>query len=432
MKWPGGFIVFVFLFSAAALAQEPTPLTLDESIRIALNRSLDLHSAILDVTASQFRTKAAFTDFLPRWTGQYRYDRLNRPTAVATTGGISAVASRDNYDFNTTVTQPLFAGGSILSNYRLERYGVDISRMGVEVVKRDLVLRVREGYFNILNAQKLRDIAEQNVKLFEAQLQVTRAFFEVGIVARNDVLQGEVRLAQARQDLVRAENGVALAKASFNNLLRRDIDAPVNVVDILQYQPFPLVFEETVEEALRQRPEIRSAELSISQAREAVKIARSGYFPALSLSGNYDRLSDDPTLSGDASERWNIRALATFTIWEWGRTAYNVGESRVRVNQAEDSRIQLVESIVLEVKQTYLNMLQAEKNIGVAEKAIEQAEENLRMNEERYRYQVATATDLLNAVTFLTQARVNYYTALSDFNIAKSRLERAMGRMPPV
>ncbi len=48
---------------------------------------------------------------------------------------------------------------------------------------------------------KLRDVAEQQVKQFEAQLEVTKAFFEVGIVPKNDVLQGEVRLAQARQDL---------------------------------------------------------------------------------------------------------------------------------------------------------------------------------------------------------------------------------------
>ena len=88
-----------------------------------------------------------------------------------------------------------------------------------------------------------------------------------------------------------------------------------------------------------------------------------------------------------------------------------------------------MDSIALEVKQNYLNMLTAEKNINVAAKSIEQAEENLRMSEERYKYQVATATDVLDAVTLLAQARTNYFSALADFNIAKAQLERAMGRM---
>jgi outer membrane protein TolC len=101
------------------------------------------------------------------------------------------------------------------------------------------------------------------------------------------------------------------------------------------------------------------------------------------------------------------------------------------VTQAADAKTQLRENIVLEVKDDYLFMQVSEKNIDTASKAIEQAEENLRLNEERYKYQVATAFDVLNAVTLLAQARVNYYGALSDFNVAKANLERAMGRMYP-
>ena len=123
-----------------------------------------------------------------------------------------------------------------------------------------------------------------------------------------------------------------------------------------------------------------------------------------------------------------VEALATFTLWNWGNTAFKVGENKVKVTQAEDSKNQTIDSITLEVKNDYLNMQVAEKNINTAEKSIEQAEENLRMNEERYKYQVATQTDVVNAVTLLAQARVNYYGALSDFNVAKAQLERAMGR----
>jgi len=63
----------------------------------------------------------------------------------------------------------------------------------------------------------------------------------------------------------------------------------------------------------------------------------------------------------------------------------------------------------------------------VAETAVSQAEENFRINEERYKEQVATSTDVLNALTLLTQARTNYYSVLSDYNIAKARLRRAIG-----
>jgi outer membrane protein TolC len=279
---------------------------------------------------------------------------------------------------------------------------------------------------------KQRDVAEQQVKLTEAQLEVTKAFFEVGIQPKNDVLLAEVQLANARQELVRRENDVIRAKSSFNTLLRREIDEPLDLVDILMYQPFPLRFEDCVQEAHRERPELRNAEFSIMQEKERVKIARSGYFPTVDLTGSYSRSSEEAHLYGDIrTERWSFQTLASITFWEWGRTGYQIGESKVRVNQAEIARVKLIEGITLEVKNAYIDLQVAERNIRVAEKATEQAEENLRMNEERYKYQVATQTEVLNAVTLLAQARRDYYDALSGFNIAKARLEQTMGRMYP-
>lgn len=434
-RWFVGFVFFAIVSTSIGWAQEAQkPLTLEESIKIAMERSLTLHSAAVGVIGSEFRRKEAITNFLALWTGQYTYTRWSFPAFIGNIGsGIRTfTGSPDVYNFNTTVSQPLFTGGLNLANYRAAKIGVDLSKETVETTKRDLVLQVRAGYFIILRAEKFLAVAEQQVKQFEAQLEVTKAFFDVGIVPKNDVLQAEVQLANARQGLVKAENDLATAKASFNTLLRREINAPLEVVDILAYKAFPLSYEQSVEEALRLRPEIRAAQLSIDQAKENVKIARSGFFPIISLTGNYSRTSDDYTTFGDLrSERWNIQALATFTLWNWGNTAFKVGENKVKVTQAEDSKTKLIESVTLEVKDDYLNMLVAEKNLGVAEKAIEQAEENLRMNEERYKYQVSTQTDVLIAVTLLAQARVNYYGALSDFNVAKAQLERAMGRMYP-
>ena len=436
MKCLVGFVVWAIISAGIVSGQEAQkPLTLEESIKIAMERSLALHSAVVGVVGSEFRRKEAITNFLPWWTGQYSWTLNSTPVTVgvvqASTPGVGVPTSKDIYNFGTTVYQPLFTGGFNLATYRSAKIGVDLSKETVETTKRDIVLQVRGGYFNILKAEKFLDVAEQAVKQFEAQLEVTKAFFDVGIVPKNDVLQAEVRLANARQALVKTANDLATAKASFNILLRREVNTPFEVVDILAYKAFPLSFEQSLDEALRLRPEIKAAQLNIDQAKENVKIARSGFFPTINLTANYSRFSDELDLGGNFSWRGTVQALATFTLWNWGNTAFKVGESKVMVTQAEDSKNQLIDSITLEVKNDYLNLLTAEKNINTAEKSIEQAEENLRMNEERYKYQVATQTDVLDAVVLLAQARVNYYGALSDFNIAKAQLERAMGKMYP-
>jgi outer membrane protein len=404
-----------------------------------MERSLTLHSAVVGIEGSKFRRKEAITNFLPWWTGQYAWTRYNQPVTIgvipAAIPGIggTGLEDRDIFNFSTTLNQPLFTGGKILANYRSAKLGVDLSKESLEQAKLDLVLQVRVGYFTILRSEKFLLVAQQQAEQFEAQLEVTKAFFDVGIVPKNDVLQAEVNLANARQSLVKAANDLATAKASFNILLRREINTSFEVVDILGYKAFPLSYEQSLEEAFRLRPEIKTAQLNIDQAKEGVKIARADFFPTVSLAGNYTRFSDDIDVSGGAkfSDRWTIQALATFTLWNWGNTAFKVGESKVKVAQAEDLKNQLIDSITLGVKDDYLNMQVAEKNIKVAETSIEQAEENLRMTEERYKYQVATQTDVITAVTLLTQAKTNYYGALSDFNVAKAQVERDMGRMYP-
>ena len=444
-----GFVLFTLLLAGSSWSQgSVTPLTLEESIRIAMERSLSLHSAKEGVMGSEFNRKAARADFLPKWTGQYGYTRFSDPitigsttTAAAQTSAASTAATtpvvipsttRDVYNFATALNQVLYSGGAISANYRLQKLGLDISRTNVESVKQDIVLQVKEGYFNILRTEKFLDVAKQAVKQFEGQLQVSQAFFEVGLIPKNDVLQAEVRLANAVQGQAKAENDVALAKSSFNSLLRMEVNTPLEVVDILDYKPFPLTFEQSLDEAIQQRTELKVAGLSVDQAKENVKITRAGLFPTVNLSGNYLKNSNEFYLNGDLnSDKWNINALATITLWEWGKTYYQVGASKVKVTQAEDARSQLKDNVTLEVKSDYLNMLVSEKNINTAVKAIEQAEENLRLNEERYKYQVATAFDVLDAVTLLAQTRVNYYGALSDFNIAKAMLERSMGRTVP-
>ena len=438
---PIGFVALFILCGNWALAQEPQePLTLEGSIKIAVGRSLTIHSAMEGVVGSEYKHKETITNFLPTWTGQYTMARYNAPAFVGpipivlpvTIPGLSPFTSRDVYGLSTSVNQPIFTGGLNLANYRSAKLGVDLSKASVETARRDLVLQVRVGYFAILRAEKYLNVAEQQVKQFEAQHEVTKAFFDAEKVSMNDVLQAEVSLADAKQSMAKAANDVATAKASFNILLRREITTPFEVVDILAYKAFPLSYEQSLEEALRQRPEIKAAQINIDQAKENVRVARSGFFPTISLAGNYSRSSDSWTLRRDIQvEIWGIQASATFTLWNWGNTAFKVGESKVKVTQAEDSKNQLIDSITLEVREAYLNMLLAEKNIRTAETAIEQAEENLRMFEERYKYQVATQTDVIIAVTFLTQARTNYYSALSDFNIAKAQLERAIGRMYP-
>jgi outer membrane protein TolC len=205
-------------------------------------------------------------------------------------------------------------------------------------------------------------------------------------------------------------------------------------VDILSYQPMKQSLEECLSIAQQNRPELKISELKAQQAGKLVWVARSDFFPSLSVVGNYTRFGDEPSVSGSPyqdMESWYVMGVPSWNFWEWGKTKFRVDASRARENQAISSAKELNDQITLEIKNAFLFLQEAENQITVSEKVIEQAEENFRISEERYKERVSTSTEVLDAQTLLTRAKSQYANALGDYNINYARLQRAMGTIWP-
>ncbi|MCK9362529.1 MAG: TolC family protein [Syntrophales bacterium] len=441
------YIVFVALTSGIADAADAGFMTLPESVDIAIKQSLRVNSAKEGVLGAEAVQREAFTGFLPKFSTSYSYTRLNEepsflfPGLSFTLPGVPpvpvnmpaqrlATGTKNNYNWNVEVRQPLYAGGGIAAGYEASQAGAEIARLTEQQTILDVVYEVRIAYFNILKAQRVMEVAIQALKRLTAHRDAAGAFYETGIIPRNDLLRAEVELAAGRQSLLRAENGVELAKARFNTLLRRDINSSATIEDSLTEFVAVEPLDACIAAALTRRPEIQAYQLRWNQAKILVKQAKSEYYPNLSLLGNYARYGDTPGVAGSDyrdQENWYVMAVANWNFWEWGKTKDRIDAGKSRENQAADLLAGLREQIALEVKSSYLLFGEAQKQLPVAKKAIEQAEENFRINTERYSEQVGTATDVIDAQTILTAAMSDYQNYLGDLNMAKARLDRAMG-----
>ena len=160
-------------------------------------------------------------------------------------------------------------------------------------------------------------------------------------------------------------------------------------------------------------------------------MTKKDYYPSVNLQANYYKMGDSPGLNGGEGileqDEWDVMATASWTFWEWGKTRYGVHEKMRRLEQARLARTEREDFVRHEVKRAYLRTKDSESAILTVEQAVEQAKENLRINEERYKEQVSTATERLDAQVLLTRTQNNYYNALSAFNISKAALDRAMG-----
>ncbi|MBW2096461.1 MAG: TolC family protein [Deltaproteobacteria bacterium] len=435
----GMVMVFFFCFMGVplpGLAEEKGVYTLEKSIEEAFSNNWSLKAKAEKITQAEQVKKQARAEFFPKLSTSYGYTRLSEtPTTQFSLPPLVppteiAVGAKDNYQWKGTITQPLFTGFALRSSYDLAKLGIDQSLLEVALEKMDLALRVKEAYFGILKADKALDVAQKAVAALESHVKMAQNFYDVGMIPVNELLKAEVELSNSRHDLVRAQSASRLARASFNTVLSRPIEAPVEVEDILVYKGVGCALQEYLPKALKNRPEIKAIDLAIAQADQQIRLTKSKNYPEIAFTYDYIKEGDDMGVSGDAyhdANRWEAGVGLTWTFWEWGKTHYAVKEKQSLKKQLLHEKKALEDRILLEVKNALLDLEVARKDIPTTKKAVEQAEENLRVSEERYKVQATTSTEVLDAQTLLTQARSNYYDALYNHNLAKARLKRAIG-----
>jgi len=425
------FFLSICLCPNGGLAQENKIYTLERSITEAFTNNWALKAKSEKIDQAVYVKNKARAGFLPKLSTTYGYTRLSEARTFRSAQFASgAISSQDNYQWKATVTQPVFTGFALISSFRLAQLGIDQSEMELELDRLDLALKVKEAYFNILKADKALEVAKKAVESLESHVKVAQNFYKVGMIPINDLLKAEVELANAQHDLVKAQNASRLSRCSFNTVLSRAIDLPVEAEDVLGYIVERGEFREYLEKGLANRPEMKLLDVNIHQTDQQIGLAKSGNYPEVVFTYDYVKEGDDPDVSGSPyhdANRWEAMAALTWTFWEWGKTHYSAKEKESLKKELIQTRKALEDGVRLEVKNAILGLEEAEKNIPTTSKAVKQAEENLRVSRERYKAQVTTSTEVLDAQTLLTRARTNYYNALYDHNLAKAKLQRAIG-----
>ncbi len=423
-------ISIILLVNTNLLAEK---LSLKEAIEIALQNNLEVHQAKEKIEEATAKQREVFTSFLPELGSASTFTELSEEAEFYGT----TITGEELYDLNLNLTQPLFTGGKLTALYRQAKEGLAAAEENYRGTEIDLIFKVKEAFYNVLKTERISEVGRKAVEQIKAHLKVVENFYKAGMVPKVDLLKIEVELAEAKQNLVEAENGEELAKISFNNLLNRDLSTPVELVDISSYTPtyLPLQgggdrwggLEDSIAKAFSLRPELRAQEINLKIAKEDLKIAKSEYYPTISLITNYDHTKGSEIPIDKWQNSWNIAIAFELDIWNWGRTKEKVKQAKSVINQSQDSLFLLKKGIELEIRNTFLNLQSAEKKISVTEKAVAQSKENLRMTELRFKEGMATSTDVLDATTLWSQAETNYYRALYDCYLTEAVLKRAMG-----
>jgi outer membrane protein TolC len=279
----------------------------------------------------------------------------------------------------------------------------------------------------VLQADDMQVLSKESVVRLEEHLKNVKAQYDVGVVAKVDVLRSEVELANAQQNLIKAENAYDLAEANFNKIIGLPLETNLFLEDTLSYVPYDKDLNYCLEYASKNRPELEQAKQGVQAARGQVRAARSGYQPQISAFASQNWDTKDGHWAADEESTWSAGVNVSLTIFDTGVTRSKAHAAEAKYFSAEETYRDTIDAVMLDVRSQYLNLREAEKRISTTEVAVSQAEEDYRIAQLRYQAGVGTNTDVLDAQVALTNAQTNYLQSVYDYNISKTNLENAIG-----
>lgn len=425
----GAWLLFLGWAPLAQAAEASRSLDLQEALRLAWKANPDLRVSRLEVLIADQEIVRARSGFLPKVRTEANQTFYDLATMIQVEGGFASGASFpiSNNNFWTsrvTVEQTVFNFWANSSRYQAAILGKIATRLDTAQVRDNIFLLVCQGYFRVLRGEKLVQVARQEIIQLSEQLEDAQNLFEFGLTTYNDVLQAEVALADAKQRLITAKNDVINAKSALNKLIGLPIPTPLSLAEEKALAAPHLNLTAAADLALEQRSDLQAALNRIEQGEQEVTRVKAQHFPRFFAQAGHFWQQNDAWVH---DSQWFAILGFEWNLFSGFDTRAQVQQAREKVEQLRIRRQDLSDQVRLDVQDAYLALKETAERIQVTKKAVAQGEENLRLNRERYREQVGTATEVVDASTLLTRTRVNYFNARYDHQLAKAQFLWALG-----
>ena len=421
-----GFLGTLLFWSYACLAAEPW--TLPRALDFALTNSPDVQLAQQRIYAAQAGLEQANAAFWPRLQFQSSYTRTDNPMmafgsyldqrSVSSTMDYNDVPGVDDMNVRGMVTMPLYAGGRNVAGRKAAKAGTQAAQQDANAIRNALAFEVTRTFYTVLKTRQFVRAAEAPVQSYETNLSIAQTRFNAGTLLKPDLLDIEVRLAQAREDLVRARNARELALRVLRNLLGIE-QGDFEVADTATVAATPQTDD------FSHRPELAAARERETAAQAQLRGAKSGYIPRVNAFGSLDY--DYGWVTDGDGKSYTAGVMLQWDLWDGRLTKGKVREAKANLESAREEQRKVRLALDLEVERARLNLQQARERLAVTEKAVSQAAESESLTRARFEQGLALATQLFDAETALTGARVRRAEAEADQRIAVAALRKALG-----
>ncbi len=418
----------LLLFLAGGLAAEAAePWTLPRALDYALTHNPDARIAQQRIAGAQAVLEQASAAYWPHVQLQSGYTRTDNPMQVfgnilnqraySSSLNFNDVPAVDDVNVRGVVTVPLYTGGRTVAARQAAAANRAAARQDIAAVRNLLGFEVAAAFHTVQKTRQFIQAAEAAVLSLTTNVVVAQHRLDAGNLLKSDVLDLEVHLAQAREDLVRAQNSAALAELALHNLLGLE-EGDFTVSDAVPAVRAPAAG------MVSQRPEFAAARERAQAAEAQVRGAQSGHLPRVSAFASLD-YDYGPITHGDGRS-YGAGVLVQWDLWDGWATRGKVREAEASLQTSREEERKLRLNLNFAVEQARRNLRAADERLVVGAKTVEQATQSAELTRHRFEQGTALATQLLDAESALVAARVRRAQAEADQRIAVAALRHAL------
>jgi outer membrane protein len=429
-------IASLTLFSSLLSAQPPVQLSLKQAVDLALapDGNTRVKLAVESIRQAEARSAEARAALLPDLEGAVSEQSQTRnlkafgfnfPNVPILGYSIPTfVGPFDVFDARASVTQSVFDFSSI-RGYQAAKVAVEAVKADNQGTRDQVTDQVARAYLTGLRAQATLETARANIELSDALLKLSQSLKNAGTGTGIEVTRAEVQLANDRQQLIVAENGVERSHLELLKVIGLKLDRPVELTGALAYIPNDNVDQAVALAAARQN----RSELKAQQDREkSAQLSYSGVkferLPSLAAFGDYG--SSGSTINDSVPTR-TYGASLRIPIFDGGRRDARRADSASQYRQEQIRTEDLRDQIELDVRLALQSLRSADAEVKAADEGLRLSENELAQAQRRYKAGVSNSVEVTDAQTRLQRARDNRINALYNHNVARIDLGTATG-----
>ncbi|MBI4056052.1 MAG: TolC family protein [Elusimicrobia bacterium] len=405
------------------------PLSLQDCIRIALEKSPDLSISKHRLSQATAQLRKTYAPFSPQGTFSANQTQLGYDQFSVLNKGTRWDSSTRNATLSTNWN--LFNGFRDWDKWKGAKYDREAAAETLMAAQRQIIIETIQTYYGLLLADKSIEAQKENLKSKQEHYQLAQARFKAGVRSYSDVLNAQIQMKQSEIQLIDTESKKKSSLFALNILLDLPISNPTTIIDELRFEPIQEDLEQNIQMAFTQRPEVLQAQDELHSTEAGRSLAYHDFLPVLSLGGLYNyTVSGTPTGISNRNPFWQFNLGLNFPFWDGGVRLQEILRTREGVKIAEENLERVRRTVKNEVAEAYLNSERNQKVYQVAKDQVQAAKEDLKIVSERYKTGAASVLEVVDAQANLLTVQLDAIQSLYNFHIAKFKLKRAVGLTP--